>query len=286
MEQERVFSPTQTADWSQCPRLWAVTRVEKWQKTGAADRRLIAALLGTAVATGLAVYNKTARVRGWAYARTMPHVVHAAVTAAVHRFTRELTVLEARGVTFEVLAHYGDVGAVLAATIPKVITGDSTPSSWRVLAVEQGVPHAGYARADVVYETPTGERIVRDYKFTMALQPRYASERLEDYTNHPQGYHYLWAWGATTFIPTLVVANPFKLYETPRLRTPQELDTWLTGQRAKWAVMAAMHAGTVPIWGADTHKTPYGKCPLYEWCLEYGADPTRLPLLGWGRVVS
>jgi len=279
----KVYSPSQTLEWSRCPFLWATSYKEGW-RWHEVSKRDIAASLGTAFGAGMQCYNDAAREWGW-LAALAGEIIEAAKKCALLKLTEEWNGWAKACLDRSLLATCGDVEAQLTQAVEHAILNDPTPPDWKVVAVEQPMPEHGNARADVVYETPAGERVVRDYKFALSVPSKYVDERLADYAVHPQSFHYCWMHEASLFIPTLVIASPRpSLKELPTQRNPKEIEGWLYSQKAKWMEMELMEDGDIPVWKSDVHKTQYGKCELYDYCLTYGADITRLEGIGFVKV--
>lgn len=269
----KVYSPTQTALFTQCPFAWKLAA--EWDT----PYPQIAQVAGEAFAVGIHEYHRAAQHHGLAKARGDTDVRARAVQAGLTCFRRY---------NFVGQVQPADVETRLSAAIDRYIQQDPTPETWVVLAAEEssGEPY-GWARADVVYQMPDGGKVVRDLKFTLKDPGMgYLPERMKDYAEHPQGWHYLWMTGARVFIPTLVVAHPFLIHERPCSRSTEEIEQWLISQRAKWDVMERMENGEIPIWKSDHHKTQYGKCRFYEFCLDYGAREDLLPALGFVRITK
>lgn len=280
----KIYSPSQTAEWSRCPFLWDITYKKGWRPAEAGTRDL-AQILGQAFGVGMTIYNKKARLHGFLPVRANPAVVEFAKRGATNVLLRTIEQFKAQGIDLSGLARMGELVATLTAAVQKAIEQDPTPVSWRVEWVEHTMKEHGYARADVVYVTGEGERVVRDYKFTMSAPlSKYLPSRMEDYANHPQGFHYLWMHGASIFVPTLIVAQPFKQHELPKTRTFLDVVNWLTSQKTKWGMMEKMERGEIPAWKSDIHRNQYGKCTLYEFCMDYEGQVDRLPLMGFVKI--
>lgn len=282
----KIYSPSQTAEWSRCPFLWDVTYKRGWRLTVAGPRD-VAQVLGQAFGVGMCIYNRKARKYGLAVSRFHTHTIECAKRGAVATFQRTLEKFRTQGIDLSGLSRLGELVDALAAAVERAIKEDPTPVSWVVECAEKTMPEHGWARADVVYVTGEGERVVRDYKFTMSPPlPKYLPGRMEDYANHPQGFHYAWMHGASIFIPTLVAVGPnhFKQHELPKQRTFLDIVNWVSSQRVKWAIMEKMEKGELPVWRSDHHKTQYGKCALYEFCMDYEGVTERLPALGFVQI--
>ena len=278
----KVYSPSQTLEWSRCPFLWATVYKKGW-RSDTVDKRDLAASLGVAFGAGMEHYNNVKRILGVNYAT--PLVVRRAQDVAVGTLEAEWKKWVDLGLDCSVLAETGDVRDQLEHSLQFAIEKDPTPVEWKVVHVEETMPLHGNARADVVYELPTGEKVVRDYKFALSVTARYVDDRLADYGTHPQSYHYPWMHRASMFIPTLVIASPRpSMKELVVSRSTKDIDSWLVSQKVKWASMERMEEGLEGVWRSDTHKTQYGKCGLYDFCHTYEADESRLPGIGFIQV--
>ena len=246
------------------------------------EKRDIAASLGVAFGAGMEYYNKTLMTTGSPLTPTgVEQAVEVAKQALEVEWKRWLEV----GLDCSALAETGDVQEQLEHSLEFAIAKDPTPPDWKVVAVEEPMPEHGNARADVVYELPTGERVVRDYKFALSVPARYIDDRMNDYAVHPQSYHYAWMHGATMFIPTLVMASPRPaMRELAVQRSASDVVQWLVSQEAKWDAMERMELGVTPVWKSDIHKTQYGKCGLYDFCMTYEGDESRLAGIGYIQI--
>jgi hypothetical protein len=168
----------------------------------------------------------------------------------------------------------------LMAALRFSIENDPTPPEWRVVQVEQSLgEEAGHARPDVVYQLPTRELYVRDYKFKLALDPKYAQSCVDEYLAGGQARHYLYFTHARYFNPLIVVADPKPHFVglTAVLEWDDVMMTnWYESQRAKWQVMAQQEDGTLPLWMAEEHGDKFGPCEAYEACFIYERDPERM----------
>lgn len=254
----KVYSPSQTVIFSECPFKWYTQCVLRYShESGQTEPQR----LGQAVASAMEYFNNVWKDSG--VKPSGPDVIAAALSKAE---IPELVDSPAYNAMRKVLTKH--------------LSTEPTPDSWLPIAVETPRPDHGHCRADVVYQTPSG-RVVRDYKYTTSCESRYVVGRLQGYGDHPQRYHYAWSEDASLFQIVLISGQPVKVHEQVWSCDPADVTRWLTSQRGKWAVMEQMERGEIAPWLSDLHSTKYGPCSLYDWCQNHKGDHTLLPMLGY-----
>ena len=268
-----IFSPTSTDSWSTCPILWRES-YRGGYRGNTAVKADVARIMGIGFSVGMAAYNlgKTEDViRGTAYDGVQA----------------EIDVLIEAGVDCSMFANMGDLELTLGNALDYAVQHDPTPSDWLVIEVEKPHPQYGNARCDVVYQTPDGTKVVRDYKFKLAFEEKkYLASSLWDYEHKDQVPHYLWMTGARRFLLTIYGASP-----KPRLIaehaiewSTEDLERWEFEQYYKWGMMERHLEYPHTCWPASQHETKYGKCVLAEWCLTYKRDPAKRAIAGLVQV--
>lgn len=281
------FSPSQTANWSRCPVLWRLQNVEKWT-TRSIGAKEISALCGNVFGRGMEIYNKHAMREGFdrvkhdeAFAK---RVLDDAVEVARAYGDEEAKKLLDLGYTVDDPDGADAKIDITIKALRRHIPLEPTPEDWIVLGAEVVSKEHGWCRCDVLYQTPQGHRVVRDYKFKLKLDPDYRASTLEEYGESTQRNHYLYAYDAQVFEVALVVAAPWYTPLIPFSRDEARLASWVASQKEKWAHMERMKDGREAVWEADVHRDKFGKCPMYDACLVYNRDPERMRLGGYIQI--
>ena len=273
LESLPVFSPTSTDVWGVCPILWRESYRMGW-RPNAATKADVSRIAGIGFSAGMSQYNlgKTEDV---------------VLGAAFDSVQQEIDHLLAAHIDCSAFADMGDLELSLGNVLKYAITHDPTPSNWLVIEVEKPHPLAGNARCDVVYQTPNGEKVVRDYKFKLAFdETRWLASTLWTYEHSEQVPHYLWMTEATRFLLTIYGASPKPrlIKEHPIEWTEDELERWEFTQRYKWRMMQEHIQYPHACWPASQHETKYGKCQLVEWCLVHKRDEAKRGLAGLVKI--
>ena len=260
----RVYSPSQTGDWLQCPVLRRLRR--SWR-----ERVVIwepAMLLGNAVQAGMNVW-----LRAIDMGVPLDDAIEAAVVDVIAqgyedqpKYTREgLVKLTLRGVQ-----------ALLDADLFRRHT---------ILMVDEPL---GHSRPDVVSRHESEGLGVTDFKVTMALRDDYRASRLSGYSTDDQFWHYAWEVGETLGEPVkwirpmvvILAPKPTVLHDLIAVESSR-LHFWLSGAEQHWKDMQAEDEGTrpvVPRWPncRNAPKRKGGICEMHDACHVLNRDPAQM----------
>ncbi len=292
----KVYSPSATKTWERCPLLREAQRAG-WH-TVVHDYGDLAMIAGDAFSAGMEAHN---------LARMSPgEPASVPVVAAQTLFQERVEHVKASGGRFEFTAKNQEAALVmeegLLEALAFTVENDPAPPEWQVVAVEQSLgPEAGYARPDVVYELPpecerdeSGEqvgcrvvRLTRDYKFKLASDKKYDTERVNEYLASGQAHHYLHFGHSRYFNSLIVVAKPKPRFVglTAYLEYDGKMiNRWVAGQEGKWQAMHMQETGLLPLWESEQHEDKWGRCEMWEACLLYDRDPQRMLNGGYIKI--
>ena len=257
----RVYSPSQTTTWMQCPLKRALAYKEGWRPRVLGNREA-AALLGLAVGAGVAGVYK-------GYYRA------AAVAEANCVAGMGLEDYEKKG------CRWADHAEGTAAAVPlraskavgKFIDAHPVPENWSVVAVEQSLPDHGHCRPDLIVRAPTALAVI-DWKTKLSLKADYRTRELERHRQSWQMFHYTWAVGeryqetVSRYYIGLIVCEPFSVELIPYDVAPEHATMWLQSARRIWAQMYMEDMDIAKPWQAAQHADQYGNCEFYQCCFE------------------
>ena len=267
----RVYSPSQTADWLQCPifrrfrkpsvlsslneatpHVWQERAVE-WEP---------ARVLGTAVQAGYNVYLKDPHSADDAIAEDLVEATIAREFVEQPKYTLPgLTKLALRGVE-----------ALLEADLF---------TRHVILDLDQPLTHS---RPDYVSRHETQGLGVTDLKVSARVDERYRVKRLSEYETDDQFWHYAWEVGNTLgedvkWVRVILLILTPKAVVLPQTVTvtPERLQFWLEGAEQHWRDMTAEDDGKRPVvsrW-PNCRGGKYGVCVAYDFCHNLDRDPVR-----------
>lgn len=272
----RVYSPSETANYLQCPILrqfrrpsviavLGETEPHTWEPRSSGEWDP-GKLLGIAVQAGLSRHLESVRGGGTGIAtdEVEEQVCKALEAGFVEqpRYTLEgLTKIALRGVQ-----------ALLDANLFERHT---------ILEVDQPLTHS---RPDVISRHETQGLGVTDFKVSQRIDERYRAKRMAEYETDDQFWHYVWEVGEHYGEPVKWV-RVIQAILTPRAVTlvglvpvtPSRLQFWLSGAEQHWRDMAAEDRGERPIvprW-PNCKGGRYGTCIAYDYCHNLDRDPVR-----------
>ena len=270
----KVYSPSQTSDWLQCPLLRRFKRhstlpgegePHKWEPREVEWNP--ARLLGIVTQVG---YNWV--LRGAADDVVENHVVDTLQEGFVEqpRYTLGgLTKIVLRGLEVLIAANLFDRHKILDLDEPLT-----------------------YSRPDFVSRHDTQGLGVTDLKVALRVDERYRAKRLSEYETDDQFWHYAWELGehlgelVKWFRPVQLILTPraVVLQDTITV-TPERLNFWLSGAQQHWADMQGEDEGSrpvVPRW-PNCRGGKYGVCGFYDACHNLNRDPKEM-LMYYDRV--
>lgn len=250
----RVYSPSETANWLQCPvyrqfkKNWEPREVE-WSP---------ARLLGIAVQEGVNLHL-------WKQPDD-------AVEAKVQSVLEEGFVEQAK-YTLEGLVKLALRG------VEKVIDADLF-NRHQILMVDEPLSSS---RPDVVSRHETQGLGVTDFKVSQRIDERYRAQRLSSYDTDDQFWHYAWEVGETLgepvkwIRPVVIILTPKATVLTEAITvTPERLKFWLEGAEQHWKDMSAEDNGERPIvprWQGC--RGGRFQCEALDFCHVFNRDPQR-----------
>ena len=261
----RTYSPSQTADWLQCPvlrqfkRSWTPREVE-WSP---------AILLGNAVQAGLNVY--LTKQRGpWEPTDDVDALAEAVVTGVIEDGYVEQSTHTVVGL---VKLSLRGVQALLKKGLFE---------RHQILMIDEPL---GHSRPDVVSRHETEGLGVSDVKVSRTIDDRVRPKRMSEYSTDDQFWHYSWEVGATLGEP-VKWARAVQVILAPRPEVlvnrwevdPDRLAFWLVGAEQHWRDMQAEDEGTrvvAPRW-PNCQGGKYGVCRFYDACHVLNRDPDRM----------
>ena len=264
----RVYSPSQTADWLQCPILRQFKRPSVSVELGETEPHVWseksfdwepARLLGIAVQEGYNLHlqgKDEERIEAW-------------VTTVIERgfveqpkFTREgLLKLCLRGVEVLIDSNLFDRHAILELDIP-----------------------LSHSRPDIVSRHESQGLGVTDLKVAQRIDERYRTKRMSEYETDDQFWHYAWEleqhYGEPVkwFRVVQAILTPkAQVLQTTVEVDPKRLQFWLEGARQHWADMQAEDEGLRPVvsrW-QNCRGNKFGPCMAFDYCHDLERNPVR-----------
>ena len=256
----------------------------------ATGRRDTAALLGSAFAAGVGVYNNLRQVTESNGEKMPPRMA----TASREKYI-DASFSVAAGVIGTRLYEWERNGIVTDSggddvTIPKItarvnhaltkyILNDPIPDTWKLVSIEESLgPEYGNARPDMIIRDDHGLAVF-DYKTKLTLLAQYRAKTIMEYANAHQMLHYAWAVGdkyretVGNYYIGLAVFEPrwaFDKYVYPV--HPETLLTWREGMDVVWENMTAEDHDMQPPYMSANHSDNFGQCEYYKACFHYHYD--------------
>lgn len=275
----KVYSPSSTKVWERCPTLREFERAG-WHST-TFDYGDLTMMAGDAFALGMETYNKD---------RSGKTTLSDCLTVAHERLEQRIGEPVKAGGQWDERAKAAmePYAQGIQDALTFAITNDPTPPEWIIIYAENSLgEEAGHARPDVVYKLPDGALYVRDYKFKLTLDKKYEAERVREYLDSGQAYHYLWFAYARFFNALIVVATPkphFVGLAGVREWDDAAMVRWHDSQQAKWRVMKLQEQDVLPLWMSETHEDRFGQCAAYDACFAYEQDRERMLAGGYIQI--
>ena len=254
-----VHSPTSTERYLTCPLLWKLSK--EWAPR-ALDKAALSRIVGSGVGVGVAHYyqsNRAARHSAPDAGRAWVSAEMARLLGAGHTLSPEM------GEDAQKLPE------VVQKGIEKYIAQDPMPAEWIIQDIEGVLPSG--SRTDWVAVKPNGEKVVCDLKTKRTLDDRYIQSTLDEFRESWQQRHYLWEYSedhqerVREYAIVLVRLSPFKIIVDPVSVDDESLEFWYQGAKGVWGLMDQEY-----LWMAASHRTRYGRCPMWRACLEYRLD--------------
>lgn len=273
-DEVKIWSPSQTDDYSRCPRMWDLSR--RWERFGGmawTPERLI----GESIHVGVATHYRALRNGP---GDTDPHPP--AAEAAVRYLGENWPADAPAQFTYE-----GAESLVLKA-LDKALTlqDDVLRDGGAVVGVEFNF---GEAVADLItrHGSPGHQYLaVTDWKYNHSVPPDYIKSRLDEAERTWGLWHYAWRAQGYFGLPVrfirkgLIVGTPRTVARLAEVEvTPEALERWETDAYNLWREMSLYRrAGVLPPARWSACKL-YGGCAFYDGCHRLAADETRFSTL-------
>ncbi len=263
-EKPTVYSPSQTNNFSFCPRYWMLEK-ERWV-TRLVEYPELCGVLGTAYAKSMEQYNNTLMVG------EVPSVAEAIMAGEINA-ADAIRKMKADGRSIEMMKDRD-----FAASFPKLLKKavelyhkHNPYVGCQILAVEKTYPDHGNCRIDLLIQYPNNDIVVVDYKVKIKLEAAWRQKELSKYTDHWNMMHYAWATGATSYAICMVVLGPKPYIESvPYAIHPLYAGIWGQDAEGMWDHMKAMVDKKTPLYGRTKHYDEYGDCKYLAACTRYG----------------
>lgn len=255
----RVYSPSQTEEWLRDP-LVRYLRYKEHLYPATIGRNELAGMIGTGVASGMALYHHTGDTLG------PPIVASEEVLLELHHHLAHGRTL---GPGTEDAATTIPLQA--AGTVERAMANNPIPASWKVLHVEHTLPDHGYCRIDLGMDTPEGP-VVIDYKCKMNVDDRRLPFQLQEWEYSWQFLHYAWAYGEflgkkirRAYVRVLPVTQPRHApIMHPFVIDDEIMALWLKSATRVWGLMEQEDAGLTEPWWTFKVSTQYGRDPYAD----------------------
>lgn len=246
----RIYSPSQTEEWSRCPALW--DQRKRWEP-----------LSGT-----------------WSPERLIGLGVH----AALEKWWGRIPSVDAAQVARDYVVN------LWPADAPDVFSVDGAASragkaaatavKWFETEMAEASPlliEHSFGESIVDLVTQEGDLlVVNDYKYVHELPGDRVHYRLDAFPRKHQFWHYVWRTGEHYMRPVdlfrgvLIIGGPKMMVKhTTFAPSPEGIAAWHKSAQAKWAMMEAMAGGTLGIPRREEGCSMYGDkypCPMAEGC--------------------
>lgn len=263
----KVYSPSQTISFDTCPLLRQTEYGDNW-KVKIAGKPQIAAMMGTAMAAGIADYYRPKCGQKATHDSPTQSLLHSWDYETKH-FCNSGGVLED-----EVINR---LPPLMTKALDYYMTHDPVPTTWEILGVEYSLPESGYARPDLIVRIPGLGIAPVDHKWKESLYVRYnetkesARQRtLLEYKDDWKMLHYCWAiqrhFGEPCLQYVLILGEltPSSRLSSQRFEVNEEvLLGWEASAQQHWQDMQDVDAGVRVPAMATKHETKYGPCPFY-----------------------
>ena len=259
------FSPTQTDAFSFCPRYWGFYRARLKPKCILYPE--IAAIIGTAVASGLEAYY-TARALGHVNDPLIPAIQKAQVQ-------RDEAL--AHGLRYVAASDQIKWDAIddNVALLLKTHAKHDPFKDYTVVEVEQtGDDHD---RPDLIVRDDMGPLVV-DFKCKLTLKAEWVSKEMRKWGRSWQLHHYAIRRGIGCFAVCLIAPHTRQgiHYEITQVN-PHYADLWVKDAAQLWSEMDfAKGLPLDTLRGNTSHANEYGECAYWAEACSHGMDPAML----------
>lgn len=265
----RVYSPSETATWLQCPILRGYKK--HWTpRTVAWDP---AKLLGIAVQEGLSVWLRASRA-------STPGTGDEATDEAVES---RLRLVLSEGFQEQPTHTLAGLTKLALRGVQATLNADLFDRH-TILMVDEPLSQS---RPDVVSRHATEGLGVTDFKVSRTVGEQYRAKRLSEYETDDQFWHYAWEVGETLGEPVqwiravlIILAPAVKVMPITTPVGSRRLAFWLAGAEQHWRDMTAEDHGqraVAPRW-PNCRGGRYGECEMYDACHVLHGDESKFLL--------
>jgi hypothetical protein len=273
----KVYSPSSTKSWLECPRKWSLSK--DWQSR-LAGKREVGGILGGGFAKGMQTwYGEMAR------AGDPLQAGEAGRSHAIAEMQQLMALTSPQNSEVEDLL--GNVHDLTHSAILKYIAKDPIPQDWKIVDVELEMGEER-SRLDLGVRDNSGPAII-DFKLKRKLEARYRAKTIEEYRFNPQQLHYCWRWSQVINEPVLryyivlVSLQPTFQASIHQFDVPaQTLKFWVDSYEVHWSRMEGDSdwEGQYPMFPVNevpgnfnSCLTKFGPCEFQPACHEYHHDP-------------
>lgn len=271
------YSPSQTELFARCPLKWWLMRRQGFEVKYIAKNDL-ARWMGNAVHAGASTYYMGHRT---------PKVEHIRdVMMEEWKTLIDEAIAQGRVIDDEEMKL--EIEGKLRNVAPKlIIEQDPFPLSWSIDHVE-GILEDN-SRIDIGGRDNNRIPFYADFKSTLYCKESDIPSRLGDYAFSHQMLHYAHFYSRAVgehvrryFIPYTILAPKAMIHMAPYEVDEQQLARWYVsaqqwwGQMDMWLKLAEEKGDawvTDHIAQSPNHKDGWGRCPMYDACVNYGLEP-------------
>ena len=263
----KIYSPSQTKAFLECPMLWSLGRKGWTPRTY--NKGNLYAIRGSAVSDGLDAYNRGKSAQD----------ITTAVEESVARLWVQAKIDHREWVEFKSAPLSLDEVTTQALELVGAYSV-GPPTAYTVQHAEYVFANHGNARADVLGLNPQGRLIPVDYKCKdIPAVEYYRHLAKQAYRYDWQLMHYCWAvseeFQTACFEFGIVILwygkNPQIEYLVYSV-SPTRLKLWYESATAVWERMERCELGLEPITEVAEHSNRFGLCVYHKACLEYHRD--------------
>ena len=268
-EPPRIWSPSQTADFSRCPKYWDLgRRWERWKQGEWTPDRAV----GAAIHAGLADYFSHLDDHDRSLS---PSAVDVVISSALKAEWPE---------NAPEIWDQGAMFTIAKRAVVKTVDEIALPVGAQIVGVEHSF---GEAIVDLIY-LHEGELTVLDWKSSYELKREWVAKRLEEATYTWAFYHYAWRarekWQrpVRSIVKVVIACTPTtfaKKREVPL--EPGFLERWHEQALSMWAEMEDMRAGRRVVYQRYEGCGLYGGCVFRTGCFDLAGDESKFGAMGY-----
>lgn len=259
-----IFSPSQTRVYLQCPFLWYLSYVKRFESNWFTHKD-IAGVVGSA----FSVYTEFLQ---------LGH--DSALERAKDCYSDRMKKLQESRECVDTARQYLITAEDRLERLCNLFKNTPViPASWDLFDQERAFPRWGGSRVDVLYETSMGVTGVLDYKTRSRIQKNQVEKTKREFATSDQLYHYCAMVSheldtvVEQFSICILTLEPRPYIDLWQFRVKENfLQVWMEGRKQVWTDMQAVKDGHRVPHTAAVHEDKYGKCPAYNVCFKYDMD--------------